>query len=504
MTNVIGCKEEASLDTQTEEQMYRPNIHFTPAKNWMNDPNGMFYLDGKFHLYFQHNPNDNVWGPMHWGHAISKDGLQWEQQPIALYPDENGTIFSGSAVVDHQNTSGFGTSANPPVVAIFTSHSHEKEQAGRLDYETQSIAYSLDQGKTWTKYEANPVIANPGTKDFRDPKVFWHEATQQWILVLAAGQEIQLHTSTNLKKWTKTAVFGEGVGKHKGVWECPDLFPLPVQGTSEKKWVLLVSINPGGPNGGSATQYFVGDFDGEKFVVDPTFANQMEKDHSFWVDFGRDNYAGVTFNNIETPKGERFFQGWMSNWQYATKVPTTTWRSAMTLIRKIALVPHQESYRLVATPYVPKAIKPLITLKNIVATTTAKTLLTNKEVPLSATQFSFEWEGDDFEWTLTNAQEEELKVGFNTKENSYYINRIKAGKTAFSDQFAPYISTAPKRSIGSKTKVTMIVDKTSIEVFFDDGLTVFTEIFFLEKPFENLRFSGNGVLHKFEASSLLE
>ena len=499
MSNLIGCKEDALLNTQAEEQRYRPNLHFTPAKNWMNDPNGMFYLDGQFHLYFQYNPNDNVWGPMHWGHAISSDGLKWEEQPIALYPDKNGTIFSGSAVVDHQNTSGFGTIENPPIVAIFTSHSHEKEKAGRLDYETQSIAYSLDQGMTWTKYEANPVIANQGTKDFRDPKVFWYEDTKQWILVLAAGQEVQLYSSPNLKQWTKTASFGQGIGNHKGVWECPDLFPLPVLGTNVKKWVLLVSINPGGPNGGSATQYFVGDFNGENFVLDPPFASQMEEEHSFWVDFGRDNYAGVTYNNIEASQGERFFQGWMSNWQYASKVPTTTWRSAMTLIRKIALTPHQESYRLVAMPYIPKKTAPAIMLKNIEASASPQRLITQKDISLTATQITFEWEGENFEWSFSNAQKEELKVGYDSSKNNYYINRMRAGKNDFSDQFAPHISTAPKKSINTKTKVTMLLDKTSMEVFFDDGLTVFSEIFFLKTPFESVSLSGAGIMKSLEA-----
>lgn len=502
MLNAIGCKEEASLNTKTEEQMYRPNLHFTPHKNWMNDPNGMFYLDGLFHLYFQHNPKDNVWGPMHWGHAISRDGVQWEEQPIALYPDENGTIFSGSAVVDHQNTSGFGTAENPPIVAIFTSHSHEKEKAGRIDYETQSIAYSLDQGMTWTKYERNPVIANPGIKDFRDPKVFWYENTQQWILVLAAGQEVQFYSSPNLKEWTKTTVFGQGKGNHKGVWECPDLFPLPVVGTDIKKWVLLVSINPGGPNGGSATQYFVGDFDGKNFLIDSGFNTQMEKEHSFWVDFGRDNYAGVTYNNIETPKGERLFQGWMSNWQYASKVPTTKWRSAMTLIRKLALKPLQDSYHLVATPYISKSSSPTFTRNNIEAVESPQNIMTRENVSFTATQISFEWEGENFEWSFSNGEKEELKVGYNFVKNSYYINRLKAGKNNFSDQFAPHVSTAPKKNTNSIIKGTMILDKTSIEVFFDDGLTVFSEIFFLKAPFETLTLSGVGSIQNLEAYEL--
>ncbi len=252
-TVLISCKniQEKQLSvkqgTTTADSMekYRPQYHFSPKKMWMNDPNGMVYHEGVYHLFYQYYPEDNVWGPMHWGHAVSKDLLRWEPKPIALYPDGHGYIFSGSAVVDKDNTSGFGTSENPPLVAIFTYHNAQAEKEGRSDYQTQGIAYSTDNGETWTKYVANPVIRNAEEKDFRDPKVMWHEASGKWILTLVAGDHAQFYGSDNLKDWELLGKFGENQGAHGGVWECPDLFQLNVQGTEEKKWVLLISINPG-------------------------------------------------------------------------------------------------------------------------------------------------------------------------------------------------------------------------------------------------------------------
>jgi sucrose-6-phosphate hydrolase SacC (GH32 family) len=227
--------DKGMTNTQSEEEKYRPSFHFTPQKNWMNDPNGMFFLNGQFHLYFQYHPESSVWGPMHWGHATSKDLIRWEEHPIALFPDDLGTIFSGSAVVDHLNTTGFGSLENPPIVAMYTNHDAKAEQKGSELFQTQSIAYSLDQGFTWTKFENNPVIQNPGIRDFRDPKVFWMESDKKWIMTLAAGQETQFYASTNLKEWTFLSAFGKGIGNHDGVWECPDLFPLKVKGDRYNK-----------------------------------------------------------------------------------------------------------------------------------------------------------------------------------------------------------------------------------------------------------------------------
>ena len=294
----ISCKKTAETKqsdieeamSYTEEDLYRPNYHFTPKTNWMNDPNGMFYYNGYYHLYFQYHPESNVWGPMHWGHAISTDMITWTEQPIAIYPDELGTIFSGSAVVDISNSSGFGEVSNAiPIVAMYTS---SKQLEGTDNWkQTQSIAYSNDEGKTFTKYENNPVIDNDKFKDFRDPKVTWDEERNKWVMVLAAGDRIMFYESKDLKKWNLLSDFGQGIGGHGGVWECPDLFQLPVIGTDESKWVLFVSINPGGPNGGSATQYFIGDFDGTIFTMDEDFENALNEEHNYWIDFGREKYS---------------------------------------------------------------------------------------------------------------------------------------------------------------------------------------------------------------------
>ncbi len=326
-----GCETVTNNGMNTEETMnpvstepHRPQIHFTPKTGWMNDPNGMVYYNGIYHLFFQHYPDSTVWGPMHWGHATSTDLVHWQEQPIALYPDSMGYIFSGSAVMDVNNTSGFGQNGKVPMVAIFTHHDMKKEKEKRVNVETQSIAYSLDEGKTWTKYEGNPVIKNPGIRDFRDPKVSWNEQTNKWIMTLATTDRITFYSSPNLKDWTRQSDFGKEYGAHGGVWECPDLFALNYKG--EKIWILVVNINPGGPNGGSATQYFTGRFDGHTFTPFQTDTR--------WLDYGPDEYAGITWSNTGDRK---IFMGWMSNWQYANLVPTQNWRSAMTIARELGI-----------------------------------------------------------------------------------------------------------------------------------------------------------------------
>jgi fructan beta-fructosidase len=321
----VGQDEVETPEYYTED--YRPQFHFTPEEKWMNDPNGLVYNNGVYHLFYQYHPDSTVWGPMHWGHAVSEDMMKWHHKPVALFPDEHGFIFSGSAVIDQNNTAGFGTDDNPAMVAIFTYHNMAGEQAGTKDFQTQGIAYSLDNGDSWTKYEGNPVVENTGIKDFRDPKVFWNEQEKNWTMLLVAGDHLQIWSSPNLKTWKKVSEFGKDTGAHGGVWECPDLFPLKIEGSDEVKWVLLISINPGAPNGGSGTQYFIGDFDGKTFTTDQT--------ENRWIDLGRDNYAGVTYN--EAPNNERIFIGWMSNWDYAGDTPTEKWRSAMTVPRELTL-----------------------------------------------------------------------------------------------------------------------------------------------------------------------
>ena len=329
----FGCKT-THISTAKPSEPHRPAFHFTPKTGWMNDPNGMVYYEGEYHLFYQYYPDSTVWGPMHWGHAISRDLVSWEHLPIALYPDSLGLIFSGSAVVDWKNTSGFGINGKPPLVAMFTHHLMRGEKAGRHDFQYQSLAYSNDKGRTWTKYAGNPVIPNTNAiHDYRDTKVFWYAPDQKWVVVLAAGDHIMLYNSPNLKDWTYLSSFGKDLGAHGGVWECPDLFPLKVQGTTQEKWVLIQNMNPGGPNGGSAAQYFIGDFNGKSFILDA----QLTGDLPLWLDHGRDNYAGVTWSDVPAADGRRLFIGWMSNWDYAQVVPTKSWRSAMTLPRQLVL-----------------------------------------------------------------------------------------------------------------------------------------------------------------------
>lgn len=493
-----------------DEKMYRPSLHFSPKKNWMNDPNGMFYYKGKYHLYFQHHPYSNVWGPMHWGHAISKDLISWEEQPIALFPDNLGTIFSGSAVVDHNNTSGFGTEINPPIVAIYTNHNSTEANEGSIKFQNQSIAYSLDEGQTWTKYINNPIIKNPGVRDFRDPKVIWYEKDQKWILTLAASQITQFYESKDLKEWNYLSSFGEGIGNHNGVWECPDLFELPVRGTDQTKWVHLVSINPGGPNGGSATQYFIGDFDGKKFVIDHDFETRMKNKHDFWTDFGKDNYAGVTFSNWESDKGGVLLLGWMSNWQYASKVPTNTWRSAMTLGRELELYKTKEnSYRLRSIlssnfgNYESMAIEKQGELikENI-------TLVTKKTIDLSTAKVQIKISGlEDTEYIfeIANSSGDKLVFGYDHKELLFFIDRSQSGKTKFSDKFSKKPSLAPRLVNKRTLDIEFVLDKASIEIFFDEGRTVMTEIFFPNAPMEtlNLKTSAlNSIIDFFKVQEL--
>src|SRR5688572_4628821 len=327
---VVSCKEPPPATKVAYTEKYRPQFHFTPKARWMNDPNGMVYYEGEYHLFYQYYPDGDVWGPMHWGHTVTTDLVVWEHLPIALYPDSLGMIFSGSAVVDEKNSSGFGSTDSPPLVAVFTYHDAVKEKEGRSDYQTQGIAYSLDKGRSWKKYDKNPVIANPGVRDFRDPKVFWHEESKQWIMTLVAADHAELYGSADLKLWTKLSEFGKEYGNHGGVWECPDLFQLPVEGEGIQKWVMIININPGAPNGGSGTQYFVGEFDGKKFTSD------TEQARTSWLDYGPDDYAGITWSNA--PDGRKIFMGWMNNWSYAQVVPTSPWRGGTTVARDLSLV----------------------------------------------------------------------------------------------------------------------------------------------------------------------
>ncbi len=409
---ISGGKIVAQDSNQSNDEIYRPQIHFSPEKNWMNDPNGLVYYKGVYHLFFQYHPYSSVWGPMHWGHATSKDLIHWKHEPIALFPDSLGTIFSGSAVVDINNTSGFGKKGQAPLVAIFTQHNGEGEKAGRNDFQNQSLAYSLDNGKTWIKYANNPVLKNPGINDFRDPKVMWYAPQQKWIMTLATKDRISFYSSKNLKEWTKESEFGENIGAHGGVWECPDLFQLDDHG--KKVWVLIVNLNPGGPNKGSATQYFIGDFDGNKFSPFTTATR--------WLDYGPDEYAGVTWSNTGMRK---IFLGWMSNWLYANLVPTETWRNAMTIPRELKLKRVGSEILITSEPVKELTSiesKPII-VKNISVSKTIDVSKITKGMKLPCRLKLTVEKIKDFSVVLSNEMDDKVEIGFSKEDNKFFIDR---------------------------------------------------------------------------------
>lgn len=467
------------LLSQTFEDPNRPLIHFTPKEHWMNDPNGMVFYNGVYHLFFQYYPGASVWGPMHWGHATSKDLVNWEEQPIALYPDKLGYIFSGSAVVDKNNTSGFGSAKKPPLIAIFTQHDTAGERAHTKTFQNQSIAYSTNGGKTWVKYKNNPVLKNPGDEDFRDPKVMWYAEGNEWMMTLAVKDHVEFYSSPNLKDWTKQGEFGRGIGAHGGVWECPDLISFDDNGKTV--WVLIVSINPGGPNGGSATQYFVGNFDGKTFTP---FNDKIK-----WIDYGPDDYAGVTWSNTGDRK---IFLGWMSNWAYGQLVPTSEWRGAMTIPRNLSLVHVGDEIYVTSKPVVElnvltgkaQAIPNLIVYKQYDLT---------PELVNAPRSFKLDFTVKDaksFAVKLSNEKNERLLVGYNEAKKEFYINRGATGNADFQQDFAKERS-APRISTADNIHITLVADASSVELFADDGLTVMTEIFFPTSPFDLIQLTSN-------------
>ncbi|MBL7858620.1 MAG: glycoside hydrolase family 32 protein [Cyclobacteriaceae bacterium] len=459
-------KESVSAIDHSAHEPFRSQYHFTPATGWMNDPNGMVYYDGEYHLFYQYYPDSTVWGPMHWGHAVSTDMIHWEHLPIALYPDSLGYIFSGSAVVDWKNTSDFGMVDKPAMVAIFTYHDPESDRAGRVDFQTQGIAYSLDKGRTWIKYKNNPVLPNPGIRDFRDPKVSWNDISNQWIMTLAVKDHIEFYASADLKQWHKLSEFGQSIGAHGGVWECPDLFSLSDE-QGKKRWILFVSINPGGPQRGSATQYFVGDFDGQNFISQDTVTR--------WIDYGADNYAGVTWSDIPASDGRRLFMGWMSNWQYATVVPTQLWRSAMTLPREVMLHKKHQGYELKF-----RVVKEIEDVQQEPRRYTGSAVVDN---PLFRLDFNLEEAENEFSLTLSNDQQE--KVVLNAKDGVLTFDRTASGITEFSADF-PQVHKVDMRQITIR-KISIYADLASLEIFINDGEHVLTELVFPNKPYQRIK-----------------
>ncbi len=485
----LSCSRNNKRAELDITEQHRSQIHFSPTSGWMNDPNGLVYYDGEYHLFYQYYPDSTVWGPMHWGHAISTDLVHWEQMPVSLYPDSLGWIFSGSAVVDINNTSGLGTIENPPMVALYTYHNRPLEDTGCDTFQYQGLAYSIDKGRTWMKYEHNPVLRNPRIRDFRDPKIIWYEESKRWIMILAVQDHISIYSSSNLMNWTFESNFGEGTGAHGGVWECPDLFPMQAGDTT--KWVMLVSINPGGPNGGSATQYFVGDFDGYTFTREGTKTK--------WVDYGKDNYAGVTWSNVPKGDGRRLAIGWMNNWQYADKIPTGKWRGAMTVARELELVEIYNDYLLVSRPVVElqtlrgkeELLKPGI-VPGEMEIKKAFTLPLEVNLHFDTKNSSAMTFAERFGIILSNENNEKLQIGYDNLNKLFFIDRTGAGwdspaKNFAGIHYAPYINNEPVLDMH------LLIDRASVELFAKGGLVVMTEQFFPTKPFTSISlFSERG------------
>jgi len=490
-----GCSQPVSQPealpshAATYTEPHRPQFHFSPPTMWMNDPNGMVFYEGEYHLFYQYYPDDTVWGPMHWGHAVSPDLVHWQHLPIALYPDELGYIFSGSAVVDWKNSSGFGVDGVPPLVAIFTYHNPQLAAAGGRDHEYQGIAWSNDRGRSWTKYAGNPVLPNAQKlQDFRDPKVFWHVASQQWVMALSATDHVQFWASSDLKNWRHLSDFGQQWGAHGGVWECPDLVEMKVHGSEESRWVLILNLNPGGPQGGSGTQYFVGDFDGTRFTLDPAFAHSLLEEGAIWLDAGRDNYAGVTWSDVPAEDGRKLFIGWMGNWAYAQQVPTAPWRSAMTLPRELQLHRTLRGLRVYSLP-----VSELRSLRSASAPIGSRTIpadavqMLDVGFSVSQSEIVLEFalpESEPFEVgiELRNDLGEWYRFGYDSGGNRFYSDRTASGDFAFSEQFAG-VHRAERISASPTLRLHLFVDAASIEAFADGGANVLTDTFFPTRPF---------------------
>lgn len=468
-------KLSGSFDMANKES-FRPVYHHTPAYGWMNDPNGMFYKDGVYHLYFQYNPYGSVWGNMHWGHSTSTDLMHWKFEGCAIVPDAWGAIFSGSCVVDHENTAGFGKEA---VVAFYTS----AKSTPWGDIQMQSMAYSLDNGKTFTKYEGNPILTS-SEKDFRDPKVFWYAPGKHWVMILAVGQHMEIYSSVNLKEWKKESEFGAMQGAHGGVWECPDLVEIPVEGTREKKWVLICNLNPGGPFGGSAAQYFVGSFDGKKFVNEsPT--------QTKWMDWGKDNYATVTWNNA--PDGRCIALGWMSNWQYANNVPTRQYRSANTLARDLTLYREGQELYLKSTPSseVKKARGKKVSIPSFKVSEKHEMVNLFEEK-----QGAYEVEiviqnagASKIAFCLLNDKGEKVSMYYDLNRKQFVMDRSESGKVDFSKDF-PAVTVAPV-NVDKELTLRLFVDRSSIEAFGEDGKFVMTNLVFPSQPYVKMCFEAD-------------
>ena len=434
-------KYSDTFDT-TNRERFRPIYHHTPVYGWMNDPNGMFYKDGVWHLYYQWNPYGSQWENMTWGHSTSKDLVHWEAQPMAIEADWLGTIFSGSCVT-----------RGDEVIAMYTSAGH---------HQTQSIAISKDGGKTFKKYAGNPVLTTSDVADFRDPRPFWNEDIKAWNLILAAGQEMRIYSSKDLKDWKYESSFGKEYGNHGGVWECPDLFEIKDEKLNIKNWVLICNINPGGPFGGSATQYFVGQFDGHKFTCE-----SMPK-VTKWLDYGKDHYATVSFYNA--PNNRHTVLAWMSNWQYANQVPTKQFRSANSIPRDLGLFRHGEETYVSVVPS-----------EEMLALRGAKV-----KNPTEACEMIIDTKNQT-EIVLSNTKGEQVTMKYDGQQQTFTMERVKSGDVSFSEAF-PAMTVAP--TFGTVKQLRIFIDRCSIEVFDAEGKMAMTNLVFPSEPYNTLKVKG--------------
>lgn len=442
----------------SRNEQYRPQVHYTPAKNWINDPNGMVYVDGTYHLYYQYNPQGNDWGNMSWGHATSTDLMHWQEQPVAMVRNEWGDIFSGSAVLDKENVAGFGANA---IIAFYT---------GSGEHQQQCMAYSTDGGMTYTQYEGNPVIANTELPDFRDPKVVWHEESKTWIMCLALGwaHQIEFWGSKNLKNWEKLSTFtSDSDRSNVGQWECPDLLRMPYNGG--EKWVLIVSNNPGGPVGGSGTEYFVGDFDGKEFKA-------MDLNYPLWIDYGSDNYAGVTWSNA--PGGRYILIGWMNNWNYCGNVPCNPWRSAMTLPRELTLKEYN------GTPLLTAAV--VKELDGIAGEwqSAAGGNLGKQDAFEARVKINL---NENSTIRLENSYGEYFDIDVNASARKLIAKRTSStGEVKFNNLFSLPSIQAPFNTDADEMELHIVADCSSVEIFSADGTCVMTNLVYPKETYNTI------------------
>ncbi len=472
-----AIKLSDNFNTENTEK-YRPAFHHTPLYGWMNDPNGMFYKDGVWHLYYQYNPYGSKWQNMTWGHSSSTDLINWHHQPIAIEPNALGSVFSGSCAIDEANTAGFGTNA---VIALYTS-------AGTS--QMQSLAHSNDNGLTFDIYPGNPVLTL--SSEARDPNMFWNAEAGLWNIILAhpLDHEMLIFTSPDLKEWSLQSEFGRGLGAQDGVWECPDLMRLPVNGTDEYKWVLISNINPGGPFGGSATQYFVGDFDGRTFTVDTPPSGIVP---TKWMDFGKDHYATVSWS--DAPNDRNVVIGWMSNWQYAAEVPTREFRSANTLPRDISLFKGSDGEYYISTLPAPETDalrgKKMVTVKskNLRGKAERFALPENGLCEIDLTLNA--QKATAVRLTLSNPKGEEVVMTFDPTSSSFSFDRTRSGLVDFSMDF-PAVVTAPTLRTSSAQSLRIFIDRSSIEIFDSEGNFVLTNLVFPTEPYISLSIEATG------------